>query len=212
MNQRRSVGQFVGNSGHCMINFLSNYLTTLSSDVAVTLQIVKPVKSWYSKSFINAIVFKTGFFFFGTFVKLRKATISFIMCVRWSAGPHGTTRPPLDEFSWYFTLKEFFENVSRKYKFHKNPIRITDTLQEDLCTFMITIPWIFLTIRNMSKNFADKINTHIWCSIFFNVPFIRSTENTVEPDRLHDNIIQRMWGTCRITKARIQTHTQNTRI
>ena len=36
----RSVGRSVGNSGHYMINFLSNCLMTLSSHVVVTLKMV----------------------------------------------------------------------------------------------------------------------------------------------------------------------------
>ena len=33
------------------------------------------------------------------FVKLRKATVSFVMCVLLPVRPHGTTRLPLNEFS-----------------------------------------------------------------------------------------------------------------
>ena len=38
---------------------------------------------------------------------LRKSTISFIMCVRLSARPHGKTRLPLDGFSWNLIFKYF---------------------------------------------------------------------------------------------------------
>jgi len=37
--------------------------------------------------------------FLGAFAKLRKATISFVMTVRLSVRPHGTTQLPLDGFS-----------------------------------------------------------------------------------------------------------------
>ena len=37
--------------------------------------------------------------FLGAFAELRKATIIFVMSVRPSVRPHGTTRLPLDVFS-----------------------------------------------------------------------------------------------------------------
>jgi hypothetical protein len=49
---------------------------------------------------------------------------------------------------WYF----FFENLSCKFKFHYNTKRITGTLHEDVCTFMI-ISQIIHGVRNVS----DKI-------------------------------------------------------
>ena len=42
-------------------------------------------------------------FAFGAFVKLRKATISFVMSVR----PHGKYRLPLDGFSLNFVSEDF---------------------------------------------------------------------------------------------------------
>ena len=50
--------------------------------------------------------------FSAEFLKLRKVTISFAMFVRL----HGTTRFPLDGFSWNFDIWGFFENLSRKFK------------------------------------------------------------------------------------------------
>ena len=68
---------------------------------------------------------------------MRRATINFAMPVRLSVFrpsvcPHGTIRPPLHGFSWNLL---FFENLSRKFKFHWNQTQITGTLREDLCTF-----------------------------------------------------------------------------
>jgi hypothetical protein len=51
--------------------------------------------------------------FLGTFGKLRKATISFVMSGRPSVCPHGTTRLPLDGF-WRNLMFDFFENSSKK--------------------------------------------------------------------------------------------------
>jgi hypothetical protein len=84
------------------------------------------------------------------FVKLGKATTSFVMCVRPSVWPYGTTRLPLDGFSWNF-MWVFFENLSRKLKFHQNLTRITVALYEDQYTFWITSRWFSLRTGNTSK-------------------------------------------------------------
>ena len=79
-----------------------------------------------------------------------------------SARVHGTTRLQLDRFSWRLIFGFFFfENLSRKYKFHL--IRVTATLHEDVCTFFIISRSVLLRVRS----FWDKIccrgyqNTHI---------------------------------------------------
>jgi hypothetical protein len=47
----------------------------------------------------------------------------------------------------------FWKKLPRNYMFHLNLIRITGTLHEDLCTFMIISDIIFIRIRNVSGNF-----------------------------------------------------------
>ena len=49
-----------------------------------------------------------------------------------------------------------FENLSRKFKFHENMIRITSILLEDLCRFTIISRLIILVIRKDS----DKSYRH----------------------------------------------------
>jgi hypothetical protein len=66
------------------------------------------------------------------FGKLQKATISFVMPAR----QHGTTRFPLFRFSWNLVL-EFYRKLLRKFKMHKNVTRITCSLREYLCKYMI---------------------------------------------------------------------------
>jgi len=41
------------------------------------------------------------------------------------------------DFHEIWNFRGFFENLSRKFKFHYNMTRITGTLHEDVCTFMI---------------------------------------------------------------------------
>jgi len=56
--------------------------------------------------------------FSGTFAKQRKATISFFVFVFPSVRPHGTILLPQDVFFMKIYAFVFFENLSRKLKFH----------------------------------------------------------------------------------------------
>jgi len=79
----------------------------------------------------------------------KKRSISFVMYVYLSIRPHGTIRLPLDGFSWNLMFKIFRKSV-RKFKFLYNQTRITGTLHDDLCTFMIISGWVILRMRNVS--------------------------------------------------------------
>ena len=61
------------------------------------------------------------------------------MSVRPYVCPHGTTQLPLDGFFMTFDIQAFFflANVFRKFQFRLNGTRITGTLREDICTFVI---------------------------------------------------------------------------
>jgi len=50
--------------------------------------------------------------FVGAIANLRKATISFVMCLSVcpSVRPHGASRLPLDSFSGNLIFEDFFEN------------------------------------------------------------------------------------------------------
>ena len=70
----------------------------------------------------------------------------------------------------------FFENLSRIFKFHWNPKRITVTLHEDLFTCMTVSLWALLRMRNVSdKYFRENQNTHFIFNYFcpWIVPFMR---------------------------------------
>jgi len=58
--------------------------------------------------------------FLGASLKLRKATISFVMSVCLSVCPHGTTHIPLHEFSWNL----IFEDFSKIYRENPSFIKI----------------------------------------------------------------------------------------
>ena len=54
-------------------------------------------------------------YFLGSFAKLRKATISFVMSVR----PHGTTLLQLDGFSWNLIFEDFSKICRENSRFIK---------------------------------------------------------------------------------------------
>jgi hypothetical protein len=100
--------------------------------------------------------------FFGAFAKLRKTATNF-RSVRLSIRPHGTTwlRPK-------FYIWVFFENLSRKFKFHWNLTRTTGTLHENLRTFMTVTRWVLLRMRNVSdKSCRENQNTHFMFNNLF---------------------------------------------
>jgi hypothetical protein len=74
--------------------------------------------------------------FYGAFAKWRKATISYVVSVRLSARMEqiGSHWADFEKNLIFETF--FFENLSRKSKFHKNPTRMTGILHEDVFTFL----------------------------------------------------------------------------
>jgi hypothetical protein len=65
---------------------------------------------------------------------------------------------------WYLT---YLRNLARKFKLNKILTRITGTLHEDLYTYLITSPSVFLRMKNFSEKFVEKIETHFVLSKFF---------------------------------------------
>jgi hypothetical protein len=124
-----------------------------------------------------------------------------------------------------YIIPALFETLSRKFKFLLNMTRITGTLCEDLCTFMITPRWILLKMENIwdkyCREFRDK---NIWSTIFFSenhdVYDITWKKYGTPRQATADNIILWMHDACWITKAtqtqtnkhthkHTHTHTQN---
>ena len=104
---------------------------------------------------------------FGAFAKLRKTTIGFVMSLCLSVCLHGTVRLLMDGFSWKFYIWIFFENLSRKFKFHINRKRKRSTLHEELRTFIIYLTHFFLEWEIFHTKFVNKIKIHILWSVFF---------------------------------------------
>jgi hypothetical protein len=139
------------------------------------------------------------FFFFGKFAKLRKTTISFVMSVRLYVRPHGTTRLPLDGFSWNLILGAFskvcWENS-----------RIAGTTIAHSWKYLAHF---FLEREMFHTKAVEKIETHIFYSVFF---FLKSChlwgnwKNIVQRDRPQMEI-WRMCIACWLPKA-TNAHTQ----
>jgi len=73
-----------------------------------------------------------------------------------------------------------------KFKFHQNLTRITGISHLDLRTFMINLPQFFLKWKIFQTKVADKIKTHILCSITFSENHAANKimwKNIVELDR-----------------------------
>jgi len=88
-----------------------------------------------------------------------------------------SVRPPvrMEQLSFHWTdfheiwYKKFyfFENLSRKLKFHWNRTRIKGTLYEDSCTFLIICRSLILRIRWGSQKVVETIKTHFVFRNFF---------------------------------------------
>ena len=92
--------------------------------------------------------------FLGTFTKLRKATISFIIPFSLPVCPPSAWNGLAS--SQIFVKSDilvFFENLSREAKLRYNLTRITGTWHEDQYTFLIISCWILLRMRNVSDIF-----------------------------------------------------------
>ena len=100
----------------------------------------------------------------------------------------------------------FFENLSRRFKFHKNPPRIAVNLHEDQYTVSIIYRSVLLRMRNSSeKNILEKIKINILCTMPFSRKLCFLWDNTEKYDRSRqatdDNIIGSMRVAFWITKA-----------
>jgi len=99
--------------------------------------------------------------FLGAFAKLRNAIISFVM----SVCPHGTTRLPLDGFSWNLVFEYFSKFRRENSSVYEILTRITGTLHADRYTFFLISSRSVLRMRNVSRKFVQKIKTYILCSM-----------------------------------------------
>jgi hypothetical protein len=134
-------------------------------------------------------------FFLGAFAKFRKPTVNFVMsvclclsvflsvclslCLSVCLSVCPSVRPsawnnsaPTGRIFIKFHISVFFNNLSRKCKFHQNLTIQTGTSHEDLCIFMITSRCVLFRTRRCIEN----QNTHL-CSITFSRKSYRLWDN-----------------------------------
>jgi len=107
-----------------------------------------------------------------------------------------------------FDIQVFFENLSRKFKFHYNRTRITGTLRDDQYTLMIISRSILLRIRKFSdKSCRENRNTHFVSNGLSSKIVPLCGDNIVQPGRPHMKIwdMRTAWW---IPKA-TDTHSRN---
>jgi hypothetical protein len=113
-----------------------------------------------------------------------------------------------------FDIWVFFEDLSRRCKFRLNLTRITGTLHEDLCTFMVISRLNLYRIGNFTDISVENTKTHILYSITFPRKLYRLWDNCgekiiVESDRTRHNTTRRIaWWIPSAT----DTHTHTLRI
>jgi len=91
--------------------------------------------------------------------QLSSSCLSAYLFVDPSIRPHGTTRPPLDGFSWNLII--VFWNSAEKSHAWLNFDKNTGTLYKYLRIFMVVSCWILLRMRIVSdKSCRENINTH----------------------------------------------------
>ena len=171
-------------------------------------------QSWHSNTPLSDghSVFKNLSQFLGAFVKLWKATISFVISVCLSVYPslhlHGPIQLPIHGFSQNLIL-EYFATLSWK----KNPLEpdgITGTVHDYQYLIFIIFRSILLRTSYVSrKTFRENQNT-LTCSIIFFSPkivsFMIMWKNVVQLDRPHRTICC-ISTACWITKA-TDTHSE----
>jgi hypothetical protein len=117
--------------------------------------------------------------FSDAFAKFRKALASLCLSVRPSVRLSAwSNSSPTGRIFIKFDIWVFFENLSRKFKFHENVTRIKGTWHEAEYIFLIISRSILLRMRNVSdKHCRESQNTHFVFSNFFR-----------KPCRLRDNV------------------------
>jgi len=121
-----------------------------------------------------------------------------------SVRPHGTTRLQLGGFF-------FFENLSRKFKFHSNVTGTTVLYNKTYVQLWWYLAEFFLEWEMFHTKVVEKIQTHILCPTTVFRILCRLWDNVekcgTSRQVTNDNIILRMHFVCCISKA-TDTHSK----
>jgi hypothetical protein len=140
----------------------------------------------------------------GAFAKLPRATARLDMSVSVRLSVHMEQLGSLwTDFVKIF-IREFFKNLSRKFKFHKNRTRMTGILHAHHCTFILISRLILPGMTNVSyRSCRENQNSRIAFSFFFmkSCSLWGSVEKYVTARQATDDITWRMRFCCWITKT-----------
>ena len=122
--------------------------------------------------------------FLGAFIKIAKSDYM-LRHVCLSVRPHGTTRLPLEGFSWNLIFQHFSKICRENSSFIKIDTRITLTLHEHQYTFLIISLSFFLSMKNVSDKSCTENKTRFVLNNFFFKWCLYDTtwKNMVESDR-----------------------------
>jgi len=118
---------------------------------------------WYN----NPAVLVKQHVFLGAFAKLWKATISFVM----SVSPHGTTRLPLDGFSWNLIIGDFSKICHENSSFIKIGPELRVIYRKINVHILSFLAHFFLEWETFRSKVVEKLEMHILCPATF---FLRS--------------------------------------
>ena len=149
--------------------------------------------------------------FIGAFVKLRKATVRFVTSVCLSVRPSVCLSLRMEQLSSHWTdfhkclYLSIFRKSIEEIKCLLKCDKITGTLHEDPCTFVIISRWNLFKVRNVSDKFVQKNKTHTLYSKISPLKSCHLWDNVEIHGRdgqaADDNIMRCMRFACWITKA-----------
>jgi len=91
---------------------------------------------------------------------LASSCLSVRPSVRPSICRHGNSRLPMNMIFMKFDIWVFFENLSRKYKFHYNRIRLTGTVMKTNIQFWSYLVHFFIKWEMFQTKGVEKIKIH----------------------------------------------------
>ena len=103
----------------------------------------------------------------GVFAILLKETVSFVICLPVGPSVRMNNSAPTERIFIKIGFWVFFENQSRKSRFHWSLWRITGTWHENQYTFLVIFRSLLLRIRNVSDKVVEKIKIPFVLNNFF---------------------------------------------
>jgi hypothetical protein len=123
------------------------------------------ITNWFLKRRWMCLL-DSGIWDLGTFAKLRKVAISFVMSFPSSVCPHGITHLSLEGFIWNCNLN-IFKTLVQKTQISLESSKNKRYFNLDLSAFMTISRRIHLRMKNLSNKRCRENKAHISCAIAF---------------------------------------------